>query len=206
MHIADGIVSAPVLATGFGITALMAAATMRNIDTDEIPKISVATAVFFVANFIHVPLGVVSIHLILNGLVGILLGKRAFAAIMLGVILQSFFGFGGLSVIGINSVMLGGGALCAYGIWQLRHKTSMKNKEVIFGALGGALAIFFSGCILALALITTGEAFVDTATLVMNWHVVLMLLEGAVTGACVGFLAKAKPDLLAGQKLASANN
>ena len=53
MHIADGIVSAPVLATGFGITALMAAATMRNIDTDEIPKISVATAVFFVANFIH---------------------------------------------------------------------------------------------------------------------------------------------------------
>ncbi len=204
MHIADGIVSGPVLATGFGVTALLAAATMRNIETDEIPKISVATAVFFVANFIHVPLGVVSIHLILNGLVGVLLGKRAFAAILLGVILQSFFGFGGLSVIGVNAVMLGGGALCAYGIWQLRHRFSMRNKEVIFGALAGASGIFFSGCILALALVTTGEAFIESAKLVLGWHVVLMVLEGVVTGACVGFLAKAKPDLLAGRKAASA--
>ncbi len=205
MHIADGIVSGPVLVAGFGATALLAAATMRNIETDEIPKISVATAVFFVANFIHVPLGVVSIHLILNGLVGILLGKRAFAAIMLGVVLQSFFGFGGISVIGVNSVMLGGGALCAYGIWQLRHLVSIPQKEVVFGALAGAMAIFFSGFILALALVTTGEAFVESAKLVLGWHVVLMLLEGAVTGACVGFLAKAKPDLLAGYKPASAN-
>jgi len=205
MHIADGIVSAPVLVAGFAATAVLAAATMRNIETDEIPKISVATAVFFVANFIHVPLGVVSIHLILNGLVGILLGKRAFPAIMLGVVLQSFFGFGGVSVIGVNSVMLGGGALCAYGIWQLRHFVSIPKKEVVFGALAGGLAIFFSGVILALALVTTGEAFIESAKLVLGWHVVLMLVEGVVVGACVGFLAKAKPDLLAGQRPAAAN-
>lgn len=204
MHIADGIVSAPVIVAGFAVAAGLAAITTRNIETEEIPKISVAIAVFFVANFIHVPLGVVSIHLILNGLVGVLLGKRAFPAIMLGVILQSFFGFGGLSVIGVNSVMLGGGALFAYGVWQLRHKVSIPNKEVIFGGLAGALGIFFSGTILSLALVASGEVFNDAAILALEWHVVLMILEGVVTGACVGFIVKAKPDLLAGQKLATA--
>ncbi len=203
MHIADGIVSAPVMIAGFAVTAGLAALTTRNLETEEIPKISVAIAVFFVANFIHVPLGVVSIHLILNGLVGVLLGKRAFPAIMLGVVLQSFFGFGGLSVIGVNSVMLGGGALVAYGVWQLRHKVSIRNKEVIFGGLAGALGIFFSGIILSLALVASGEVFNDAAVLALEWHVVLMIIEGVVTGACVGFIVKAKPDLLAGQKLAT---
>jgi cobalt/nickel transport system permease protein len=201
MHIADGIVSGPVIGAGFAVTAVLAAATMRNIDMEEIPKLSVATAVFFVANFIHIPLVVASIHLILNGLVGVILGKRAFVAIMLGVVLQSFFGFGGVTVIGVNSVMLGGGALFAYGIWQLRNYVSIPNKEVVFGALAGALGILFSGCILALALISSGEAFLVSAQAVLGYHVVLMFIEGAVTGACVGFLAKAKPDLLAGYKL-----
>lgn len=200
MHIADGIVSGPVIAAGFAGMALMAAVTMRNIEMDEIPKLSVATAVFFVANFIHIPFVVVSIHLILNGLVGMILGKRAFVAIMLGIVLQSFFGYGGVTVIGVNAVMLGGGALLAFGVWQLRHYVPVPNKEVVFGALAGASGIFFSGCILALALATTGEAFHTTAELVLKYHLFLMVLEGAVTGACAGFLAKTKPDLLAGQR------
>ncbi len=204
MHIADGIVSGPVLTAGFGVAAVLAAATMRNVDLEEIPKISVVTAIFFVANFIHIPLVVASIHLILNGLAGVILGRRAFMAIMLGVVLQSFFGFGGVSVIGVNSVMLGGGALLAYGIWQCRHLVSFPGREVIFGALAGGGGIFFSGCILALALVTTGEAFLVTAQLVLGYHVVLMVLEGIVTGACVGFLMKTKPDLLAGQRRAVA--
>lgn len=202
MHIADGIVSGPVLTAGFAVTAVLAAATMRNVDLEEIPKISVVTAVFFVANFIHIPLVVASIHLILNGLAGVILGKRAFMAIMLGVVLQSFFGFGGVSVIGVNSVMLGGGALLAYGIWQCRHLVSFPGREVVFGALAGGSGIFFSGCILALALVTTGEVFLVTAQLVLGYHVVLMVLEGVVTGACVGFLMKTKPDLLAGRRRA----
>ncbi len=205
MHIADGIVSGSVIGAGFAGMAVIAAATMRNIEMDEIPKLSVATAVFFVASFIHIPLGVASIHLILNGLVGMILGKRAFVAIMIGVVLQSFFGFGGMTVIGVNAVMLGGGALLAYGIWQLRHYVTMPNKEVVFGALAGALGLFFSGCILALALVTTGDAFVAAAKLVLGYHLFLMVLEGAVTGACAGFLAKAAPHLLAGQRKVQTN-
>lgn len=200
MHIADGILSAPVLAVGFGGTAAFAAVTMRKMNLEEIPKVSVMSAVFFVANLIHIPIGPTSIHFILNGLVGVILGPRAFAAIMLGVILQAFlFGFGGVTVIGVNCVMLGGGALVAYFVWQLRHRFSKRDKlEMIFGALAGAAGVACSGVILALALFTSGEAFWATAGYALAAHIPALIIEAIVVGACVTFLKKTRPDILAG--------
>ncbi|NOY62937.1 MAG: cobalt transporter CbiM [Gammaproteobacteria bacterium] len=199
MHISDGILSAPVLAAGFAGTAILAAATLRKMDMDEIPKISVITSVFFIASLIHIPVGPSSVHLILNGLVGIVLGWRAFPAIMLGIILQTLlFGHGGLTVIGVNSVMLGGGGLLAYMVWQLRHRFTLPKKEVVFGALAGATGIISSGIILALALITTGDEFMATAAFALVAHVPVMIVEAIVVGACAGYLAKVKPEVLAG--------
>ena len=200
MHIADGILSAPVIAAGFGVTAVIAAVTMRKMDLEEIPKVSVMSAVFFVANLIHIPVGPTSIHFILNGLVGVILGPRAFAAIMLGVILQAFlFGFGGVTVIGVNCVMLGGGALIAYFVWQLRHRFPMGDKlEMVFGAVAGAVGVSFSGVILALALFTSGDEFWATAGYALAAHVPALIIEAIVVGACVTFLKKARPDMLAG--------
>ncbi len=200
MHIADGILSAPVLVVGFGGTAVIAAATMRKMDLNEIPKVSVMAAVFFVANLIHIPVGPTSIHFILNGLVGVILGPRALAAIMLGVILQAFlFGFGGVTVIGVNCVMLGGGALIAYFIWQMRHRFPSGDRlEMVFGAIAGAVGVSFSGVILAAALFTSGDEFWATAGYALAAHVPALIIEAIVVGACVTFLKKARPDMLAG--------
>lgn len=201
MHISDGILTGPILMGGFVGTALLAAATMRGMSTEEIPKISVVTSVFFVASLIHVPVGPASVHLILNGLVAVILGRRAFPAIMLGIILQAIlFGHGGMTVIGVNSVMLGGGALIGYAVWQLRHYFSFARREVVFGALAGGISIFASGLVLAAALLTTGEAFWATAGLVLGAHFPIALIEAAVAGACAAFLAKVKPDALAGHR------
>lgn len=200
MHISDGILSAPVLAAGFAGTLAMAAYTMRKMDMDDIPKISVITSVFFVASLIHIPVGPSSAHLILNGLVGVVLGMKAFPAIMLGIILQTvLFGHGGITVIGVNTVMLGGGGLMAYFVWQQRHRFNMKNKEIIFGALGGGTGIVASGVVLALALVTTGEEFLVSAGYVLVAHFPIAIVEAVVVGACAGFLLKVKPDILAGQ-------
>ncbi len=200
MHISDGILSAPVLVTGFAGTLAMAAYTMRKMDMDDIPKISVITSVFFVASLIHVPVGPSSAHLILNGLVGVVLGMRAFPAIMLGVILQTIlFGHGGVTVIGVNSVMLGGGGLMAYFVWQLRHRFNIEKKEVVFGALAGGTGIVASGVVLAVALVTTGEEFMASAGFVLAAHFPIAIVEAVVVGACAGFLLKVKPDILAGQ-------
>ena len=200
MHIADGILSAPVIAAGFGGTAVIAAVTMRKMNLEEIPKISVMAAVFFVVNLIHIPIGPTSIHFIMNGLVGVILGPRAFAAIMLGVVLQAFlFGFGGVTVIGVNCVMLGGGALISYFIWQLRHRFPAGDRiEPVFGAVAGAVGVALSGVILALALFTSGDEFWATAGYAMAAHVPALIIEAIVVGACVTFLKKARPDMLAG--------
>ncbi len=200
MHISDGILTAPVLASGFVGAGILAVATMRNMDMEEVPKISVITAVFFVASSIKVPLGPTSVHLILNGLVGVVLGWRAFPAILLGLILQAIiFGHGGLTVIGVNALMMGGGGLVAYLLWQQRHRFTFKKKIFVFGALAGAVGVFSSGIILALALMTTGEAFHAIAGAVLVAHIPIMLIEAGVVGACAEFLQKVKPEVLAGQ-------
>ncbi len=201
MHISEGILSAPVLTAGFVGTGVLAAVTLRKMDMEEIPKISVITAAFFVASLIHVPVGFTSIHLILNGLVGITLGLRAFPAIMLAIILQAIlFGHGGITVIGINSVMLGGGGLIAYAVWQLRHRFSPgPRRETLFGGIAAAASVISSGIILALSLVTTGEAFMATAGYALAAHIPVMIIEGIVVGVCANFLNKVKPDILAGQ-------
>lgn len=201
MHISEGILHGPTLAAGFVGAGIIAAATMRNMDMEEIPKISVITSVFFVASLIKVPIGPSSVHLILNGLAAVVLGWRAFPAILLAIILQAIiFGHGGVTVIGVNAVMLGGGALVAYLVWQQRHRfPNMKRREFVFGALAGATATISSGIVLALALVTTGEAFAGVALAVLAAHIPIMLIEGAVVGACADFLQRVKPEVLAGQ-------
>lgn len=198
MHISDGILSAPVLIAGFVGTIALAAATFRKMDIDDVPKISVITSVFFVASLIHIPIGPSSVHLILNGLVGVVLGWRAFPAIMLGVILQTIlFGHGGVTVIGVNCLMLGSGGMLAYGAWNLRHFFKMRKLEALFGAIAGGIGIFGSGIILALALVTTDQAFFATAVYALSAHLPVMIVEAIVVGACAGFLAKVKPEVLA---------
>lgn len=204
MHISDGVLSAPVLTAGFAGTVIVAAATLRKMDLEEIPKISVITAVFFVASLIKVPIGPSSVHLILNGLAGVILGWRAFPAILLGIILQALlFGHGGVTVIGVNTIMMGGGGLLAYMVWQLRHRFDTPKKEVVFGALAGATGVASSGIILALALLTTGEAFTGTAVYVLAVHIPIIIIEAIVVGSAAGFLQRVKPEALAGQVVKS---
>ena len=201
MHISEGILQGPTIATGFAVAAIGAALTMRKMDLEEIPKISVITALFFVASLIKVPIGVASIHLILNGVAGIVLGKRAFVAIMIGIIFQAIiFGHGGISVIGVNTAMMGTGALAAYGVWQLRHRVGFAKKELIFAFLAAATATIISGSILALALVSTGEEFLTNASIIFTMHIPIMIVEGIVASAIVGFLLKAKPEVLAGYR------
>lgn len=205
MHISEGVLNAPTLIGGYAGTVALAAATMRKLDLEEIPKLSVITSVFFVASLIHVPIGVTSVHLILNGLVGVILGWRAFSAILIGIVLQAIlFGHGGVTVIGINTVMLGVGALVAYIVWQQRHHFTFKRRELVFGALAGAAGVAMSGIILSLALITTGEAFRVMAGAVLLAHIPIIVIEAGVVGACAEFLARVKPEILAGQRPAPA--
>ncbi|WVM90120.1 energy-coupling factor ABC transporter permease [Halopseudomonas pachastrellae] len=60
-------------------------------------------AAFFIASTVHVPVGVGSVHLVLNGLAGLLLGWSVFPLFFVALLLQAaLFSFGGFMVLGAN--------------------------------------------------------------------------------------------------------
>ena len=89
MHISEGVLSAPVLITGAVLSAAGIAIGLRKMSYDKIPEVAVLSSAFFVASLIHVPIGPSSVHLVLNGLLGILLGWMAFPSILVALSLQA---------------------------------------------------------------------------------------------------------------------
>jgi cobalt/nickel transport system permease protein len=104
VHISDGVLTLPWLAGGFALAAALALFGAWRIRDEEIPQVALLTSAFFVASFIHVRIPPASVHLLLNGLVGVILGRRAALAIPVGLLLQAaLFGHGGFTTLGINS-------------------------------------------------------------------------------------------------------
>ncbi|MDY6861486.1 MAG: cobalt transporter CbiM [Thermodesulfobacteriota bacterium] len=197
MHISDGVLSIPVLIGGYAAAVGIVAASTREMDPREIPRVAVITSVFFVASLIHVPIGHTSVHLILNGLVGIILGPMAFVSIFLGLVMQALlFQHGGITTIGVNALMMGIPALLSYRIFNLNKKIKFKYSASIFGAIAGGSSIFLSAVILAILLFSAGSEFIRVAQLALFAHMPVIIIEGTICGFIVSFLTKVKPEIL----------
>jgi cobalt/nickel transport system permease protein len=113
VHLSD-VLTMPWWVAGWVVAGLLFAGCARGIEEAEVPRIGVLAAAFFVASQVHLPLGGASVHLLLNGLVGVVLGRRSGIAIGVGVLLQTLlFGHGGLTTLGVNVVVLAVPALVA---------------------------------------------------------------------------------------------
>ena len=107
MHISEGVLSGPVLISGGALAAAGTAIGLKKLDYDRIAQAAILSAAFFVASLIHVPIGPANAHLILNGLVGLLLGWAAFPAILVALVLQAMlFQFGGITALGVNTMIM----------------------------------------------------------------------------------------------------
>ncbi|MFO7967313.1 MAG: cobalt transporter CbiM [Archaeoglobaceae archaeon] len=204
VHISDGILSTPVLAAGWAVTLIVMAAVLwrreqKGSAAEDIPKLSVITAAFFVGSLIHVPVGPTSVHLVLNGLVGVVLGLLAFPAIFIGLILQTvLFQHGGVTTIGINAAIMGIPALMAYGVFRGGIERGGQKLGPLFGTIAGGFAVGLAVLFLVLSLLTTGEEFTSVAGVIGVAHLPVIAIEAAVTGSVVGFLQKVKPELIQG--------
>lgn len=206
VHISDGVLPPVMLAAGFLLTAILLYYSLKSTRAEEIPKISIITAALFVASLIHFPVGPTSVHLILNGLSGILLGRRAYAGVFVALTMQAvFFSHGGLTTLGVNAFNMGFPALLAWQIFKLRCNCSMPRKELLLGALAGGFAVLASVLLVSLELLATGEAFREISILVIAVHLPVMLIEAAVAGFAAGFLIKVKPEMLADGATGAAN-
>lgn len=196
MHISEGVLSGQVLAAGAAITLAGTALGLRKIDYDRMVHVAILASAFFVASLIHVNIGPVSVHLILNGILGLLLGLAAFPAILTALLLQSLlFQYGGLTVLGVNAVIMAMPAvLVHYLFFPLLHRSARLNFAA--GFMAGFFSIGFSSVFMGMALWFTDEAFFKTCVALISAHVPVMVIEGVVTGFCVSFLLKVYPEIL----------
>ncbi|MBK5924118.1 cobalamin biosynthesis protein CbiM [Rhodovulum sulfidophilum] len=196
MHIVDGALAAPVVIGGAVLAAGGLARGLRDLTLEKIPAAGMLSASFFVASLIHVPIGPSSVHLILNGLAGLVLGWAAFPALFVGLLLQAvFFGFGGLTVLGVNTLDIALPAVIVHYICRHGIATGSPRIAAIWGGIGGALAIALTAACVALALALSGAAFIPAAKLVLLAHVPVMAIEGLLSAAAVYLAIQVKPDL-----------
>ena len=120
MHLSEGLLQPEILVGGAILSSAFTLYAFKTLKDEEIPKTAVLSALFFLASFVHVPIGPVSVHLVLGGLVGAMLGLRAFIAIFVALFLQGIlFGFGGLTTLGINLFNLAAPTLLGYWLFVL---------------------------------------------------------------------------------------
>lgn len=196
-HIPDGVLSIPVLIAGAAISAAGIGIGLRRLPPERMPRVAVLSAVFFVASLIHLPAGFSSVHLILNGLMGVVLGAAAYPAIVVALLLQAvLFGFGGLVVLGVNAMNMALPAVLVGLAFRALWRPGRTRRNGVLGAVAGGGAVALTAGMVALSLGLSGREFLPAARLVMVTTLPVMVVEAFFTAAAIGLIARVKPELL----------
>ncbi|MBM7542370.1 CbiM family transporter [Amphibacillus cookii] len=197
MHVADGVLSLPVaITTTIGAVGIFVYA-LKGTKEEEIPKISLLAGGFFVASLINIPIGPTSIHPLLGGFIGLILGRRAPLAILVALLLQALlFQHGGITTFGANTLLMSIPALLVHYMFINRKSLTLFWK----GMMSGSLAVLIGVGLLCLLLISTSSYYHDQAFSVIQlvWmaYLPLALIEGVLTGFAIKHLSLIRPQLV----------
>lgn len=199
MHISDGVLDSRVIIGGYVAAAGLTAVTLRLVRREEVPKIAVMGAAFFVSSLLHFKVGVTSVHLTLAGLVGIVLGFPSVLALLAGLFFQAvMFQHGGLSTLGVNTVIFAVPALLASlaftGFGRLTG--GRPTLQSIAAGVISALAVMMGAAMVLLVLLLSGEELIGIAYLFSVAHVALALLEALVAFLVVKQILRLKPEMI----------
>jgi cobalt/nickel transport system permease protein len=190
MHIADGILPAAWCVGAHAAAWTGIYSLGRRVEPAEVVRMGLLASTTFVISLIHFPLGGTSIHLALFGLSGILLGKRSFPVIFVTLLFQALlFQHGGLLTLGVNSLNMGAGSLCAAGLWALKGVP-----EFIRAFCCGFAGIMLPAGLMAVefGLAGYGKGFYFIAGV----YVIVAGVEGLLTALMVAFIERVKPAIL----------
>jgi cobalt/nickel transport system permease protein len=195
-----------VLAVGFCLFRL------RGMDrVKKIPLLGAVSAVMLVAMSLEIlPL---AYHINLSVVAGILLGPAlGFLAALIANLMLALMGHGGITVIGLNTLLLGSEAVLGHTLFHL-----FKNRFSVFWSAATATVLTLFMTTLALISIVAvshirpelishgdehgflhnGQVSVRTfAIMVISLGSIGWTIEAAITGAVVRFISQVKPDLL----------
>jgi len=196
MHIVEGMLSVPVLIGGATLALTGNVIALKQLKNENIMTTALLSSAFFVASLIHVPIGVVSVHLLLNGLLGLILGTACIPAITIALLLQALiFQHGGITVLGVNIIIMAGPALIVHLLFRSWRKQPGKRK-MLAGFLAGMTATLLSTIIVAISLIGSDDYYFTTALLLLGIHLPVIIVEGVITMYSISFLAKVQPEIL----------
>lgn len=198
MHLADGVLNLPTLVgSAMGATAGLIIG-LRTLTPKTLPSAALFAAVFFIVGTLHVPVGIGSVHLILNGLIGFLLGWLAFPVIFVALILQALlFSFGGFAVLGANTFLLAAPAVIAHYALRSSIAGSLQSQRrlILLGAGAAVIGIGGASVIAMLMLWATGQRdLLNLIALFGAAQIPVLIIDAAVTALVVAALGRALPS------------
>ncbi len=197
-HIPDGVLSWPVLAVGGIAAAAAVTAGVRALDEQQIPRVAIISAAFFALSLFSIPLGPSSIHLLLGGLMGLVLGTAIFPAVLAALLLQSvMFGFGGLTSLGVNTINIALPGALAGMIFAPLVARAETARAALYGGLCAGCAVLGTGIMVSLSLYLSSPDYETSSRVVAFSYLPLLAVEALVTGFCISFVKRVKPELLA---------
>lgn len=129
IHVPDGFIPPLWWLTGWLLCGVALFFLIRRLKGDDVrrrmPFVGVVSALMLIT--MNVPLGIIPLHLSLAVLSGILAGPAlGFMAVFVVVLLMALFGHGGITVVGINTLILGSEAVLGYYIFHLLRRHIQK--------------------------------------------------------------------------------
>ena len=208
MHIPDGILPLGLTLGGWVAAGGLTALSLNRIGTQPdpraaMPRAAMMTAAFFAASLIHIPVPPSSVHLMLTGLMGAMLGWYAVPAILIGLAFQAvMFGHGGLTTLGVNGVILGLPALAAFAVTRafgrVTHPLVRTCVSFVTGAGAVLLAVGLFAAFLLAGLPAHLDASAERAAIIALAlaHLPLALAEGMIVAAVLTFLRRTSPEMI----------
>jgi cobalt/nickel transport system permease protein len=200
VHLADGQLVMPAILGAWIVCFLMMVITCRGMTEEEAPGIALFAGVFFLGSLLSVPVPAgPRTHLLLTGLVGVVLGVRAFPAILVGCAMQALlFAHGGPMSVAVNSLVMGLPAVTVGIVFRRLLAPGMSAgvvRAIGFGA--GLSAIALTILLHASVLLLWGQgAWSLSVAVIVAIHLPLMAIEGVVSAAVVGLVWRARPAML----------
>ena len=195
MHISDGVLGLETTLIVSVISLIALVKAVRELKNEDISLTSVASAMFFIASFIHIPFGVTQIHLILLGVIGILISWSSFVAIFVALLLQALLlGYGGISSLGVNLFIMAMPSVIVYYLYNLQIVKKLSDKIRFF--LVGFLGTFFATLFLTLILYFSKQEYDYAAFSIFTINIITMVIEAIVSMFLLLFIKKVYPKIL----------
>ncbi len=217
MHIPDGILPVWLWLSGLllmGLALSVCLVSLRSMDAKKkIPLLGAVSAVMLVAMSLEIlP---IAYHINLSVVAGILLGPAlGFVAAFITNLILALMGHGGITVVGLNTLLLGSEAVVGHTLFSLLGQ----RLPVFWRAAVVTVLTLFTTTLLLIGLVSVSHVDVDAvlhgheegahaqaaseptistfALVVLSLGSIGWLIESAITGAVVKFVAQVKPDLL----------